>query len=99
MRMLRMRGGIAAGGAGEAVGGGSAAARSAVTEKQREQLMAQLDVNNRTDVHGGGVSIAGGIAEFQKDTDQRLAAVFKRADTAMYENKRRLKGTSGSSIR
>ena len=65
----------------------------------RERLMAQLDVNNRTDVHGGGVSIAGGIAEFQKDTDQRLAAVFKRADTAMYENKRRLKGTSGSSIR
>lgn len=42
MRMLRMRGGIAAGGAGEAVGGGSAAARSAVTEKQREQLMAQF---------------------------------------------------------
>ncbi len=41
MRMLRMRGGIAAGGAGEAVGG-SGVARSAVTEKQRQQLMEQF---------------------------------------------------------
>ena len=40
MRMLRMRGGIAAGGAGEAVGGGGS--RSAVSEKQRQQLMAQF---------------------------------------------------------
>ncbi len=41
MRMLRMRGGVAGAGAGEVVAGGSAA-RTAVSEKQRQQLMAQF---------------------------------------------------------
>ncbi len=40
MRMLRMRGGV--GGSGEVVAGGGGAARTAVSEKQRQQLMAQF---------------------------------------------------------
>ena len=58
----------------------------------RESLMAQLAAGNRERAASGGVMIAGGIAEYQPWADRSLAEVFERADAAMYENKKSMKG-------
>jgi GGDEF domain-containing protein len=38
------------------------------------------------------ISIASGFAAFEADRDRCLNDVFKRADKAMYEHKRKIKG-------
>ena len=46
-------------------------------------------------VREDGIVIACGTARFT-ETDDSMAAVFERADTAMYENKHMLKKESGT---
>ena len=58
------------------------------------ELTGKIDEHNRQAAAGGGPVIACGAAECTDDTS--VAAVFKRADTAMYENKRLLKETGGA---
>ena len=57
----------------------------------RDQLMVQLDSGTYAAHDGEPVSIAGGLAVFDPQADNGFAAVFERADAAMYENKKRQK--------
>jgi GGDEF domain-containing protein len=63
--------------------------------EHRKKLFAKLDsecANTRIEETGNSpISIARGFARFNPDSDQRFHDVFKRADDAMYENKRKLK--------
>lgn len=63
----------------------------------RDNLMALLDANNQTRASGEGISIAGGLAAWESGQDSCLSEVFKRADTTMYRNKKRLKEACGNS--
>ena len=54
-------------------------------------LMRTLAEKNRENCEKGKVTIACGKAEFRPGQDRSLAAVFERADAAMYENKKLLK--------
>ena len=62
----------------------------------RDNLMALLDASNKTRATDEGISRAGGLAVWQPDQDSCLSEVFKRADTTMYLNKKRLKETCGT---
>jgi hypothetical protein len=67
---------------------------------QKETLFQQFELAcSNTFVEQSGakipVSIATGFAKFDPDTDLRFADVFKRADDAMYENKRKIKQKNG----
>ena len=53
-----------------------------------ERLLEQT-LNNRA--RGSGPVIASGMAVFAPETDTRMAAVFERADSMMYQNKKILK--------
>ncbi len=59
--------------------------------ENREELMSRLAREN--DVHRrlGGVIIACGISDYLPGKDDAVASVFRRADEAMYENKKQLK--------
>ncbi|MDO4889807.1 MAG: EAL domain-containing protein [Coriobacteriaceae bacterium] len=58
----------------------------------RESLMTLLEDNNRMSRQIGGILIAGGLATYEAGADESLAAVYDRANTAMYWNKQRMKG-------
>ena len=60
-----------------------------------EELLKHLDAvcaNTLIKETGAPISIASGFAMFEADRDRCLNDVFKRADNAMYENKRKIKG-------
>lgn len=59
--------------------------------EDRDELMRRLDNNNRRNSLTGGPSIAGGLGVFNPYMDKTLLAVFKRADAAMYANKKLMK--------
>ena len=59
---------------------------------RREALMRQLSDANRDNAVTGGPIIANGISDYVPGQDDCMAAVFARADAAMYENKKFLKG-------
>ena len=63
--------------------------------KDCEKLFAQFDVEcAKARIKGNGektISIARGFALFESDKDFCFNDVFKRADNAMYENKRKSK--------
>ena len=62
----------------------------------RDKLMELLEQHNdQCRDMGGGVSIAGGIAVYDPEEDTSLASVFARADSAMYDDKKRLKDLEG----
>ena len=60
-----------------------------------ENLFAQFDLEcAKTFIEEMGeipISIARGFARFEPEQDLRFNDVFKRADNAMYENKRKIK--------
>lgn len=59
-----------------------------------EELLKHLDAvcaNTLIKETGAPISIASGFAMFEADRDRCLNDVFKRADKAMYENKRKIK--------
>ena len=63
----------------------------------REELMGVLgEHNERCKGKGPGMVIAAGLAVWDPAEDQSFADVFKRADAAMYEEKKRLKGLEES---
>lgn len=57
-----------------------------------EDLMKQIESKNEDNLKNGGIIVAAGFARF--DNDRNMAAVFDRADTNMYENKKYLKSRS-----
>ena len=60
--------------------------------EKRQELMEILLKTNQENKKTGGIIIASGMAEYVSGQDANVAAVFKRADMAMYENKKWLKG-------
>ena len=63
--------------------------------RNREKLIREFRRENRerSDADEGGVVVACGFSDLRAGQDHCLGDVFERADTAMYENKRQLKGT------
>ncbi len=59
--------------------------------ERRADLMSEMAGLNRRNKDAGGVVIACGTADWDPDSDNRFEAVFDRADSAMYEDKTRLK--------
>ena len=57
----------------------------------RHELFKQFVIKQRENKANGAVTIAFGMSEFDADTDLHVQDVFERADTLMYENKRRIK--------
>ena len=58
---------------------------------KRDYLLEKLQKLNLVNKKVGGVVIACGMSDFNKETDQELVNVFIRADEEMYKNKRMLK--------
>lgn len=61
--------------------------------ERRASLAEELEVQNRKNQRDGGVVVACGMSEYHPGEDADVAAVFARADSRMYENKKLLKGT------
>ena len=61
-----------------------------------ERLMERLAAANDAHRDGSGVLVAVGLAVYEPGTDANLAAVFARADAAMYENKKGMKTHEGN---
>ncbi|MDO5476755.1 MAG: EAL domain-containing protein [Eubacteriales bacterium] len=59
--------------------------------ENRVDLMRQLEEKNGKNCSDSTVPIAGGMGVYQRGVDNSLAAVFDRADAAMYANKKKLK--------
>ncbi|MBQ7562793.1 MAG: GGDEF domain-containing protein [Lachnospiraceae bacterium] len=57
--------------------------------KNLDALFARLEEKNQEHLAAGEVVVAAGMARY--DRERSVAAVFERADSLMYENKRRLK--------
>ena len=60
--------------------------------QRRAELMQKLEEISRNGMTNGGVVVAGGLSDFVPGQDRNVAAVFERADNAMYEKKKELKG-------
>ena len=58
----------------------------------RHKLLAELQAANQRNIDAGKVVIATGISDFDPEQDKNIAVVFNRADSAMYMDKKRLKG-------
>ena len=58
----------------------------------REELMRRLEETNQINLRNGEATVAGGLAVWDPATETSIADVFKRADAAMYEDKKRYKG-------
>ena len=54
-----------------------------------DERVRRIDELNRANLGTGGVVIACGIARYEND--RSVAAVFERADSNMYANKKKLK--------
>ena len=63
--------------------------------ERREALMSEMAARNRANLESGGPIIASGLAVFDPALDDRLSAVFERADLQMYEDKKELKARAG----
>ena len=63
--------------------------------ERRVQLMAEMASRNQANLAAGGPIIASGLAEYAPGRDDRLSAVFERADMQMYEDKKELKARAG----
>ena len=63
--------------------------------KRIDELTAAVQAHNERSIREGGIVIACGTASFTAKDDS-MAAVFERADAAMYENKHILKTKSGT---
>ncbi|MBQ9708442.1 MAG: GGDEF domain-containing protein [Firmicutes bacterium] len=61
--------------------------------EKKDELMALMQAKNEAG-EDGGIKVACGIAELSQVEDKSFVSVFKKADEAMYENKRQLKGIS-----
>ncbi len=59
-------------------------------EHRRELIQSLIDAN-RENAKNGGVIVASGISDYIPGQDTAVAAVFERADAAMYRNKTALK--------
>ena len=59
--------------------------------KNREYLIKMVNALNYAQQVGRRVVVACGMAEYCSETDESVRDVYKRADAAMYENKKRLK--------
>ena len=59
---------------------------------KRDTLLGTLIDISRDNSSKGDVSVACGMATYDKDRDHYVANVFERADQAMYENKTSFKG-------
>ena len=59
--------------------------------RHRHELMELVAADNRERAAEGGVVIACGMSEYQPGLDHAMVTVFKRADEAMYLNKKELK--------
>ena len=59
--------------------------------ERRQELLLEMDAQNRENVACGDVVIACGAADYEPGTDTGIEAVFERADAVMYENKAALK--------
>lgn len=57
----------------------------------RHELFKQFVIKQRENKANDAVTLAFGMSEFDSDTDLHVQDVFERADTLMYENKRRIK--------
>ena len=57
----------------------------------RVELAGRMHESNCVNCQNGGVVIAVGLADFNPETDKSLEAVFKRADVAMYQQKKEMK--------
>lgn len=60
--------------------------------KLRHELFKRLAIEQHINADNGKVTFAYGMSEFAPETDLRVQDVFERADSLMYENKRRFKG-------
>ncbi|MBQ8129282.1 MAG: diguanylate cyclase, partial [Clostridia bacterium] len=59
--------------------------------ERRQELLSEMDAQNRENVACGDVVIACGAADYEPGTDTGIEAVFERADARMYDNKAALK--------
>lgn len=59
--------------------------------EERERLMREMQDKNAQHAAEGKVLVASGLSEYRPGEDNSLAAVFERADAAMYEDKKRWK--------
>ena len=58
--------------------------------ENREYLLKMVNALNYAQQVGRQVVVACGMAEYSSETDDSVRDVYKRADAAMYENKKRL---------
>ena len=59
--------------------------------EQREALMGEMARHNAQGRSSGGAIVASGLAEYRPGEDDRVSAVYERADAMMYLDKKRLK--------
>lgn len=59
---------------------------------RRHQILEEFNARIEENQSAGGVVIATGLSDFEMGTDRSTAEVFERADFAMYERKKELKG-------
>lgn len=57
----------------------------------RDELLAEMDLQNIASSNNGECTVAAGIAEYLPGTDNFVSDVFDRADKKMYESKNHLK--------
>lgn len=60
--------------------------------ERRTEIMNELNRTVEYNQNNGLVIVAAGMAEFDSEKDSSFASVFERADTLMYERKKKLKG-------
>ena len=59
--------------------------------EKREYLLKMVNALNYAQQVGRRIVVACGMAEYRSETDESVRDVYKRADAAMYENKKQLK--------
>ncbi len=59
--------------------------------KNRNELLDKFRERVHSNLRNGGVVVASGLSEYEKDVDRNAEAVFDRADAQMYKNKTELK--------
>ena len=59
--------------------------------RNRQELLEELNKQSETAISSGGVVIAAGLADFNREQDGSFHDVFEKADRLMYSNKQQLK--------